>query len=78
MLRVKFLTFVLLLLTSNFLSAQIIIDDFTDATNDRFTNDPTFIGAGRDFSGVGRGDGLIDTDTAVSYTHLTLPTIYSV
>lgn len=68
MLRVKFLTFVLLLLTSNFLSAQIIIDDFTDATNDRFTNDPTFIGAGRDFSGVGRGDGLIDTDTGLEVT----------
>jgi len=28
--------------------------DYSDATNDRFTNDPSFIGAGFDFSGVAR------------------------
>lgn len=68
MLRVKFLTFALLLLTSNVLSADIFIDDFTDATNDRFTDDPAFIGVGQDFSGVGRGDGLIDPDTGLEVT----------
>lgn len=37
--------------------ADIIINGFTDATNDRFTNSAGFVGAGLDFSGVGRGAG---------------------
>jgi len=37
-------------------SAQINIANFTDATNDRFTNDASFIGAGFDLSGVGRSN----------------------
>lgn len=35
-------------------SAQLWIENFSEATNDRFTDDPNFIGAGFDFSGVGR------------------------
>ena len=35
-------------------SAQLSIDNFTEATNDRFTGDPNFIGTGFDFSGVAR------------------------
>lgn len=35
-------------------SAQLAINNFSDATNNRFTNDPSFIGAGYDFSGVAR------------------------
>ncbi len=34
--------------------ADIIIDDYTAQTNDRFTNDASFIAAGFDLSGVGQ------------------------
>lgn len=34
--------------------ADIIIDDYTAATNDRFTNDPTFVAADFNLSGVGQ------------------------
>ena len=36
------------------MSAQTDIENFTSATNDRFANDPSFVGAGFDFSGIGR------------------------
>jgi len=35
-------------------SAQLLINNFSDATNNRFVDDPSFIGAGYDFSGVAR------------------------
>lgn len=34
--------------------ADMIIDGFTDAVNDRFTNDPGFIAASYDLSGIGK------------------------
>ncbi len=49
----KFSLLVLGVLTSVHLHAAVI-DNFTQATNDRFTNDASFIGAGYDWSGVGR------------------------
>ncbi|MCP5521919.1 MAG: hypothetical protein H7A46_10280 [Verrucomicrobiales bacterium] len=36
--------------------AAMVIDGFTQATNDRFENDPAFIGIARDWSGVGMTD----------------------
>ena len=35
-------------------SAQLLISNFSDATNNRFVDDPSFIGADYDFSGVAR------------------------
>ena len=35
-------------------SAQLLINNFSDATNNRFVDDSSFIGAGYDFSGVAR------------------------
>ncbi len=32
----------------------IVVANYSSATNDRFANDPSFVGAGLDFSGVGR------------------------
>lgn len=43
--------------TSHSLRADIIIQNYSAATNDRFTNNPAFIGAGFDFSGVGQMQG---------------------
>lgn len=63
MFRIHVPVICLLLIAASNLPADIVIDDFTDATNDRFTNDASFIGSGVDFSGVGRGDGLIDGGT---------------
>ena len=56
-------------------SAQISIENYSDATNDRFTNDPNFIGAGFDFSGVALDDSsrwgtLISSNAALSVLHL--------
>ena len=53
-------------------SADIVIDGFTDQTNDRFTNSSSFIGAGLDFSGVGRGNRwgtLISNNVIISAAH---------
>jgi hypothetical protein len=58
-------------------SADIFIDGFTDATNDRFTNSSSFIGNGLDFSGVGRSINgtanrwgtLISNNVVVSASH---------
>ncbi|QTN31872.1 hypothetical protein HZ994_05850 [Akkermansiaceae bacterium] len=49
---------VTLLLSSQFVQA-ISVANYSDATNDRFTDSPSFIGAAHDFSGVGRS-----TDTS--------------
>lgn len=49
----KFSLLALGILTSAHLQAAVIAN-FTQATNDRFTNDVSFIGAGYDWSGVGR------------------------
>ena len=60
-------------------SADISIANFTDATNDRFTDDPTFIGAGYDFSGVARTVGggrwgtLISPNTMLTARHFASP-----
>ena len=57
-------------------SAQISIQNYTDATNDRFTNDPAFIGAGYDLSGVartndnGRWGTLISPNAVLTVQHL--------
>jgi len=53
-------------------NADIIIDDFTDATNDRFTNSSSFIGAGFDFSGVALRQGwstLISENVIITAEH---------
>ena len=53
-------------------SADIFIDGFTDATNDRFTNSSSFIGAGLDFSGVGRSNRwgtLISNNVIITANH---------
>lgn len=55
-------------------SADILIDNFTDATNDRFTNSASFIGLGQDFSGVARSAGnrwgtLISNNVIISADH---------
>jgi V8-like Glu-specific endopeptidase len=42
--------------------ADIAINGFTDATNDRFTNSSSFIGNGLDFSGVGRSINVAGTN----------------
>lgn len=55
--------------TSN---AQIIIDGFTDATNDRFTNSSSFVGAGFDLTGIGNGAGwstLISNNVIITANH---------
>ena len=52
--------------------ADIIIDNFTDATNDRFTNDSAFIGNPYDFSGLGRTGGwatMISSNVGLSAAH---------
>ena len=36
------------------IEAQTAIDNFSSMTNDRFANDAAFVGAGLDFSGIGR------------------------
>jgi hypothetical protein len=48
--------------------ADIIINGYTAATNDRFTNDAAFVGAGFNFSGVGQmqGAGNLGWATAIS------------
>jgi len=54
-------------------NAQIDIDGFTDATNDRFTNSSSFVGAGLDFSGVVRSQGwatLISDNVVITASHL--------
>ncbi len=47
---------ILSILLLSFLSvrAQTTINNFDTLTNDRFANDPSFVGAGLDFSGIGR------------------------
>jgi len=53
-------------------SADIVIDGYTDATNDRFTNSGSFIGSGFDFSGVGRRSGwgtLISPNVVIGAAH---------
>jgi len=49
-------------------SAQISIRNFTEATNNRFTNDASFIGTGFDFSGVARGT-LIAPNAVLTAQH---------
>jgi len=54
------------------LHAQTIIANFSDDTNDRFTDSPSFIGAGLDFSGVSsefRWATLISNNVIVSANH---------
>ncbi len=63
---------ILVLTIASISSADITIDGFTDETNDRFTNDPSFIGSGFDFSGVGRRNGwgtLISRNVIVTANH---------
>ena len=55
-------------------SADIVIDGFTDQTNDRFTNSSSFVGAHLDFSGVGRATNnfwgtLISNNVIISASH---------
>ena len=56
-------------------SAQMLIENFTDATNNRFTDNANFIGAGFDFSGVarttnnGRWGTLISSNAALTARH---------
>ena len=53
-------------------SADIVIDGFTDQTNDRFTNSSSFVGAHLDFSGVGRNGRwatLISDNVVISANH---------
>ena len=76
----RLFSFVLLtsLATSQCLYADISIDGYTDATNDRFTNSDQFIAGGFDLSGVGRAEGLgwatlISPNVAVTAFHY-LPT----
>jgi hypothetical protein len=74
----------LTLFSSSILHAAIDIANFTPATNDRFDNDPTFVAAAHDLSGVGRansgtaGEGghwgsLIDKNIFVSAEHYHAP-----
>ena len=58
-------------------SADTLIDDFTDARNDRFTNDPSFVfPSGFNLSGVGRATNngrwatLIDDNVFITAAHL--------
>ena len=72
----SFLTLALFFLIGlNSASAQITIDNFSDATNNRFTNDTNFIGADFDFSGVarttdnGRWGTLISSNAVLTAQH---------
>ena len=70
--RLLFLCAGFLLAFSGSLSAQTIIADFTDATNDRFTNSSSFIGADYDFSGVATGNRwatLISDNVIIGASH---------
>ncbi|MDB2686265.1 hypothetical protein N9Y42_03570 [Mariniblastus sp.] len=58
-------------------SAQIAIQNFTEAVNNRFSNDASFIGADYDFSGVGRATNgkwgtLISPNAVLSAHHVRL------
>ena len=55
--------------------ASIVIDGYTAATNDRFTNSPSFIASGFDLSGVGQSSSgrwatLISPNVVISANHL--------
>lgn len=57
------------------IAADIIIDGYTNATNDRFTNDGTFIMSGFDLSGVGQASTgrwatAISRNVIISANHL--------
>ena len=72
----SFLTLALFFLIGlNSASAQIAIDNFSDATNNRFSNNTDFIGAGFDFSGVarttdnGRWGTLISSNAVLTAQH---------
>ena len=57
-------------------SADIVIDGFTEQTNDRFTNSASFVGAHLDFSGVGRNGRwgtLISNNVIISANHARPP-----
>ena len=63
----------LLLLSTT--ARAVIIDNFTSATNDRFANDPSFVGGAFDWSGVGRGSSgqwatLVADNVFISANHL--------
>ena len=56
-------------------SADLLIANYSDATNNRFSNDPAFIGAGFDFSGVARSENgrwgtLISPNAVLGVQHL--------
>lgn len=54
-------TALFVLISSSSLASAISVANYSDATNDRFTNDASFIGAAYDFSGVGRSTATGDT-----------------
>lgn len=69
------LTLTVILLLCKSVDGAIVIDGFTSAKHDRFANDPSFIGSGLDFSGVGRSGTsgrwvtLISPDTFLTANH---------
>ena len=72
--RAAFALAVTLVLIPGYGSAAIQITGYTDATNDRFTNSPSFIAAPYDLSGVGQNAGgawatLISPNVIVSANH---------
>jgi len=57
----------LLLVCSASFSQAVTVANYTPETNRRFTNDPSFIGAGFDLSGVGRSGGFWGTAIGENY-----------
>lgn len=62
----SWLACVAVLALSSALRADIVIDGYSAATNDRFTNNAAFIGSGFNFSGVGQMTGSLAWGTAIS------------
>lgn len=60
----KFQSLIRILVAVSLFGAQahaITVANYSDPTNDRFTNDPSFIGIAYNFSGVGRSTNTADT-----------------
>jgi hypothetical protein len=75
LIRISFLTAALAALCS-VATADIVIDGYTDDTNDRFTNSPDFIAAQYDLSGLGQNSGrrwatALSRNVIVSAAHFT-------
>lgn len=77
MLHPKFIQSVLVfgtLFLGTFSHADIIVDSYSHATNDRFSNDPNFVAAGFNLSGVGQTSGgtwgtAISNNVVISANH---------